>query len=46
VKELLRKGVHSTQTLYMTETMQINRKIARDGERGAILFQALIDDSY
>jgi hypothetical protein len=34
VKELLRKGACGVQTLYMTETMQINQKTARDGEPG------------
>jgi hypothetical protein len=33
-KELPRKGARGVQTLYMTETMQINRKTARDGEPG------------
>jgi hypothetical protein len=30
-KELLRKGASGVQTLYMTDTMQMTRKHARDG---------------
>jgi hypothetical protein len=31
-KELLREGASGVQTLYMTDTMQINRKHPRDSD--------------
>jgi hypothetical protein len=40
-KELLREGASGVQTIYMTDTMQINRKHARDA-----ILQALIDGAY
>jgi hypothetical protein len=40
-KELLREGASRVQTLYMTDTMQINRK-----HDTAATLQALIDGSY